>query len=234
MNMDTSNLYSKSGSRRDFLAKATVSGIGMLGLGAFIESCAEKEIGLAPTDLAQAYIKGLLTIINKISTRENEKIGKSAALALQAKLAGRTLYADFVGNMFPHEIAESRPGSPHLFKWTDYRRAAKGDIVITNNPETARGLGEQNVKIIGLTTPAVPNYSVPPDSYENMGVFRIEDVSDIIIDCHVPYTDGILNVEGIEIPICPASGIVHSLIYYALVADIVEGFTKSGIYPQVG
>ena len=62
----------------------------------------------------------------------------------------------------------------------------------------------------------------------------IEDVSDIVIYTHVPYTDGIVNVEGLEIPICPASGIIQSLVYYALSAEIVEGLTKSGIYPQIG
>ena len=67
-----------------------------------------------------------------------------------------------------------------------------------------------------------------------MGGLRLEDVSDIVIYSHVPYTDGILSVKGIDIPICPASGVIHSLIYYALTAEIVDGFTKSGIYPQIG
>ncbi len=220
--------------RREFLLKAIASGAGFMGLGALLQSCAEKEVGIAPVDLAAAYMEKLLSIIDAVMTREIDKIKLAGAFAVQAKLADKTLYADIRGDMYPQEIADNRPGSPHIFTFTNYERAAKGDILVTNNPDTARGLGEQYVKIIGITTPSVPNYSVPDNSYENMGVFRIEDVSDIIIDCHVPHTDGILDVQGIEIPICPASGILQSMIYYALVAEIVEGYTKSGIYPLVG
>ncbi len=210
-----------------------VSGIGFAGLGAFIQSCAEKNIPLS-ADLGKAYIDGVLKIIAKIKDRELLKIRKSATIAVQAKLQGHTVYAHIEGAMFPAEISPGRPGSPHIFVTENIQKSMKDDVLITNNPETARGLGEQYVKIIGITTPSVPNFSTPPGALENMGVLLIEDVADVVIDCHVPYTDGILNVQGIDIPICPASGIIHSMIYYALAAEIVEGYTMRGIYPQIG
>jgi len=220
-------------SRRDFLRGIVLTGAGMTGMGAFIQSCAEK--GVQPSaGLAQLYIDGILNIIGTIVERELPKISHAATLAVQAKLQGHHLYSHITGNMFPQETNTGRPGSPDIFRTDNIQDARREDVMITNEPSIARGLSEQYVKVIGITTPFIPNSNTPPGALENMGVMRIEDVSDIIIQCHVPYTDGILDVEGLDIPICPASGVIHSLIYYALAAEIVEGFTKSGIYPRIG
>ena len=106
--------------------------------------------------------------------------------------------------------------------------------LLTNDPDIVRGFSERMVKIIGITTPSVLNNKTPSGTLENMGTFRIEDFSDIVINCHVPYTDGILHVKDIDIPICPASGIIHSIIYYSLAAEIVAGLAVNGIYPKIG
>ena len=218
--------------RRGFLRTAA-SGALFAGFGAFIQSCEEK--GLQPSaDLVKAYIDGVLDIIAKIRERESGAIRQAAAIAVQSKLHGHDLYSHITGAMFPAEKADSRPGSPHIFLTENIQRARRSDVIVSNDPESVRGLSEQYVKVIGITTPTVPSLHTPPGALNNMGVLTIEDVSNVTIYCHIPYTDGILDVEGIEIPICPVSGIIHSLIYYSLVAEIVEGFTKSGIYPQIG
>ena len=220
-------------SRRDFLREMTLSGIGLLGLSTFFQSCAEK--GIVPSsDLAKTYVEKILDIIVKIRERELPKILKASTVAVQARLQGHQLYSHMTGEMIYGETTPDRPGSPHIFFTENINRASREDVVLTNDPLAARGLGEQYIKVIGITTPNVPNFSTPPGVLQNMGVLRIEDVADIVIHCHVPYTDGILNVEGIEVPVCPASGIIHSLIYYSLAAEIVEGLAKSGIYPQIG
>ncbi|HUT63261.1 MAG TPA: hypothetical protein VMZ04_04815 [Anaerolineae bacterium] len=223
----------KTQTRRDFICDISMIGIGISGFGAFLQSCSEK--GIAPTSgLAKAYIDGLLAIIEKIRKRELPKITKAASLAVQARLQGHKLYAKISGGMIPFETDTSRPGSPRVYITTNINEVSWNDVIITNDPEAVRGFSEQFVKVVGITTPSIPNNNTPPGTLENMGALRIEDVSDIIIYCHVPYTDGILNVQGIDIPICPASGVIHSLIYYALAAEIVEGLTRSGIYPPIG
>ena len=234
MNMESDRKNrTETHNRRDFIRDLTISGLGMIGLGTFFQSCAEK--GITPTSgLAKAYVEGILAIVKKIRERELSKITRAATIAVQARLQGHKLYAYFSGDMLPAETDNSRPGSPHIFLTDNINKVAREDVVITNVPETVRGFGEQYVKVIGITTPSIANYNTPPGVLENMGTLRIEDVADIVIFCHVPYTDGILKVEGIDIPICPASGIIHSLIYYALAAEIVEGLTQSGIYPQIG
>ncbi|MFC1693896.1 hypothetical protein ACFL1R_10360 [Candidatus Latescibacterota bacterium] len=225
--------FDKTSTRREFIHKMSINGLGSIGIMTFLQSCEEK--GIAPSsNLIEAYIEGILSIIEKIRERELSKINQAAGLAIQTRLQGYRLFTHLVGGMLPLETSPSRPGSPHVFFTDPLNNSARGDIVITNDPESVRGLGERFIKIVGITTPSTPNSNTPLGTHENMSALRIEDVSDIVIFCHVPYMDGILNIEGVDIHICPVSGIIHTLIYYALVAEIVEGLTKSGIYPEVG
>ena len=201
---------SQKHTRRDFIRSVPLTGLGALGMGYFLQSCAEK--GISPSnELTKHYVEGMLAIINTVKERELENIKSAAALAVNTRLLGHDIYASLKGGMLPHEID-----------------------ILTNDPDIVRGFSERMVKIIGITIPSIFNNDTPSGTLENMGTFRIEDFSDIVINCHVPYTDGILNVEGIDIPICPASGIIQSIIYFSLAAEIVAGLAESGIYPQIG
>ena len=219
--------------RRDFISTLNLAGIGMFGIGTFFQSCAEK--GISPSnEITKKYIEGLLEIIKKINEREIDNIKQAETLIVNTRLLGHDIYASLKGSMFPYEIDMNRPGSPHIFIFDNIRNASKGDVILTNDPVTVRGFAERMIKVIGITTPSVLNKDTPSGTLKNMGTYRIEDFSDIVINCHVPYTDGILNINGIDIPICPASGIINSLIYYSLAAEIVAGLALNGIYPKIG
>ncbi len=218
--------------RRDFIGDLVRAGA-CLGLGAFAQSCAEKEIAFT-TDLANHYIEALRGILAIIREREMETIQQAAALAVQARLQGHNLYEILIGDMVHAETAPTRTGIPAVFKPLDIDSIARNDFVLTNTPEPVRGLSEWFVTVVGITNPDIVGPGTPPSAFANMGGLRIEDVSSIIINCHIPYTDGILPVEGIDLPICPASGIVHSLIHHTIAAEIVGRFAVHGIYPDVG
>ena len=216
-------------SRRDFLYNTSMAGISMLGLSAFLASCEEKEIAYSQ-DLAKLYIEGIQRIISQIKEKEIDKIQQAAGIAVQTKLQGHNLYAHISGNMLQGELKENRPGNPNIFITENIRRASRDDFVLTNEPAVVRGFSERLVKIVGISTPSIHNKNTPSGALKNMGTFRLEDVADIVIYCHVPYTDGIVNVKGVDIPLFPASGIIHSLMYYTLVAEIVESLAKHGVY----
>ncbi|MBN1293846.1 MAG: twin-arginine translocation signal domain-containing protein [Candidatus Latescibacteria bacterium] len=216
-------------SRRDFLYDTSIAGISMLGLSAFLQSCAEKEVGYTH-DLAKIYIEGIQRIIKQIKDKELSKIQQAAGLAVQAKLHGNNLYAHLSGNMLQGELRKDRPGNPNIFITEDIQRAARDDFVLTNEPSVVRGFSERLVKVVGFSTPSINNNNTPVGALKNMGTFRLEDVADIVIYCHVPYTDGIVNVEGVDVPLFPASGVIHSLMYYTLVSEIVESLAQHGVY----
>ena len=236
--MNNNSTYNRSLSeslqhtRRDFIRSMPLAGLGVFGIGYFIQSCAEKGITLT-NELTKHYIEGIREIIKTVKERELDNIKQASALVVNTRLLGHDTYASLKGGMFPYEIDNNRPGSPHIFTFDNIHNASKGDVIVTNDPVIVRGFSERMVKIIGITSPSVLNKDTPSGTLENMGTFRIEDFSDIVIHCHVPYTDGILHVEGIDIPICPVSGIIHSIIYYSLAAEIVTSLAESGIYPKI-
>jgi hypothetical protein len=220
-------------SRRSFLHTVSAAGIGLLGMGAFLQSCAEKKV--APSSgLVRAYVEKLGGILREIRERELPNIQNAAALSVQAKLEGHDLYAHMSGGMLTGEMSETRPGSPLIFRSGDITRAMRYDYVITNDPYAVRGMNERLVKIIGLTRPSLASNETPAGALANMGTLRIEDVAEVIIYAHVPPTDGILEVNGIDFPIGPVSGIVHTYLFYALAAEIAGGLIDKGVFPRIG
>lgn len=223
----------KKYSRRDFIHSLSTTSFGLLGMGAFISSCGKKGTPVS-SDLAKAYFKGVLDLLKMVHEREFPTIRKAAALGIQAKIQGHFLYSKMTGGMLPGETSNTRPGMPNIYRTSELRNAVRDDFVVTNDPYAAQGLTERLIKVIGISKPSLLNRETPPKSLENMGTFRIEDVSHLVIYTHVPPEDGIVQVKGLEYPLGPVSGIIQAYVFHALTAEIVEGLAKEGMYPKVG
>ena len=204
----------------------------MLGMGLFLESCKEKLL-LPSSDLARAYVEKLTNVIRMVHERELPTIQKAAGQAIQAKLEGYNLYAWMTGGMLDGEMADTRPGAPQFLIKNNFHNAVRYDFIITNDPYSIQGFSERLVKVIGITRPSLMSKETPPDALENMGTLRIEDVADFVIYSHVPPEDGILEAKGVNFPIGPASGIIHTFLFYALATEIAEGLIQKGIYPRI-
>ncbi|MGQ9524528.1 MAG: sugar isomerase domain-containing protein [Armatimonadota bacterium] len=90
----------------------------------------------------------------------------------------------------------------------------------------ARAMG---VTTIGLTAVA---YSSKLASDHPSGKRLFESV-DIVLDNHADYGDAMLEVEGMDRRICPASGICAAAALWALTAGIVERMVAIGKPPAV-
>lgn len=62
---------------------------------------------------------------------------------------------------------------------------------------------------------------------------HLYEVGDLVLDNHAPYGDAMLSVEGLEYPICPASGIGAATVLWAVCAGIVEEMLARGLMPSV-
>ena len=62
---------------------------------------------------------------------------------------------------------------------------------------------------------------------------HLYEVADLVLDNGAPYGDAMLDVEGLEYPICPASGIGAVVTLWAVVAGIVEEMLAKGMQPTV-
>jgi uncharacterized phosphosugar-binding protein len=86
----------------------------------------------------------------------------------------------------------------------------------------------------GLTVIAVTAvaYSARLES-EHPGGTRLFEVADLVLDSHAPYGDAMLEVAGLDVPICPASGIGAASVLWAVSAGIVEEMLARGLVPTV-
>ena len=122
----------------------------------------------------------------------------------------------------------------HIFA-SDQLRA--GDILFVgsvsgktaNVIELALKAKDHGLTVIALTALA---YSSKLQSEHPSGL-RLFEVADLVLDNHAPYGDGMLVVDGLDYPVCPASGIGAVTVLWAVVAGIVEALMERGLKPTV-
>ena len=62
---------------------------------------------------------------------------------------------------------------------------------------------------------------------------RLYEAADLVLSNGAPYGDGMLNVEGLDYPVCPASGIGAAVVMWAVVAGLIEEMLGRGLQPTV-
>jgi uncharacterized phosphosugar-binding protein len=85
------------------------------------------------------------------------------------------------------------------------------------------------LKVIAITALA---YS-PTLVSEHPSGKHLYKVADLVLDNHAPYGDAMLEVPGLDYPICPASDLGAATIMWAVVARIVENLLAKGLNPTV-
>ncbi len=109
----------------------------------------------------------------------------------------------------------------------------KGDVLIIGSVSgktvnvidlalEARAMG---VKVIAMTSVA---YSSRIKSDHASGK-RLMEINDVLLDNCAPFGDAMINVEGIEAPMCPASGLAAAYIMWAVMAQLAEELLNDGL-----
>jgi uncharacterized phosphosugar-binding protein len=62
---------------------------------------------------------------------------------------------------------------------------------------------------------------------------RLFEVADLALDNGAPFGDAMLDVEGLDYAICPASGIGAAAVMWAVVAGIVQEMLARGLVPTI-
>ena len=88
---------------------------------------------------------------------------------------------------------------------------------------------KMGVKVIGVTSVA---YSQTLESGHSCGK-RLFELADVTIDNCAPFGDAMLDIEGVEAPFIPASGIAAAYLCWALCAEFVEKLMQKGITPGI-
>jgi uncharacterized phosphosugar-binding protein len=62
---------------------------------------------------------------------------------------------------------------------------------------------------------------------------RLFESADMVLNNGAPYGDGMLEIEGLEYPVCPASGIGAASVMWAVVAGFIEEMLSRGLQPTI-
>ncbi len=122
----------------------------------------------------------------------------------------------------------------HVFE-TDQLRT--GDVLFVgsvsgktaNVVELALQARAHGLTVIALTALA---YSSRLESEHPSGK-RLYEVADLVLDNYAPFGDAMLEVEGLDYPVCPASGIDAAVILWAVVAGTIEEMLAGGLKPTI-
>ena len=122
----------------------------------------------------------------------------------------------------------------HIFETNQLRR---GDVLFVgsvsgktaNVVELAIQAHAHGLKVIAITA---LSYS-PKLLSEHPSGLHLYEVADMVLDNHAPYGDAMLEVDGLDYPVCPASGLGAAAVLWAVVAGIIENMLGQGLKPTV-
>jgi len=157
-------------------------------------------------------------------------------------LAGLTPFSFNMNVHNPNAFRESHSAQPDVTRETvslalKRSNVRAGDVMFIGS---VSGKSEQVVELaiqareMGVTTVAITSlaYSKELVSQHPSGK-KLYEVAEFVLDNYAPYGDAMLSVEGLDVNICPASGIAAACIMWAVCAGIVECLLASGITPTV-
>ena len=182
--------------------------------------------------------RGVIHIFDIGHMVSSELIHRAGGLAALSGLSFK-LEVDNLVRTRPAAPPDTSPGLSfkyieHVFD-TDQLRS--GDVLFVgsvsgktpNVIELALQAKAHGLTVIGLTSIA---YSSRLDPMHPSGK-RLYEVVDLALDNHAPYGDAMLEVEGLDYDICPASGMGAATIMWAIMAGLVEEMLARGLKPSV-
>jgi uncharacterized phosphosugar-binding protein len=122
----------------------------------------------------------------------------------------------------------------HVFETNQLR---PGDVLFVgsvsgktaNVVELALQARKHGLKVIVITALA---YS-PKVASEHPSGKHLYEAADLVLDNGAPYGDAMIEVEGLDYPVLPASGMGAAAVMWAVVAGIIEELLARGLKPTV-
>ena len=114
---------------------------------------------------------------------------------------------------------------------------APGDVLIASSVsgrsplvvEVARAAQELGARVVAITNVA---YSRAVASRHSSGK-RLFEIADVVVDNCGVVGDAVLDVEGVDTPVAPSSGVAFCYIMWAIVAEVVALMVARGLRPHV-
>jgi uncharacterized phosphosugar-binding protein len=122
----------------------------------------------------------------------------------------------------------------HIF---DTNQLREGDVLfvgsVSGKSANVVELAQQ-ARLHGLTVIAITALAYSPklESKHPSGLHLFE-CADLVLDNHATYGDAMLEVEGVDFPVFPMSGIGAAAVLWGVTAGIIERMLEKGLKPTV-
>lgn len=184
------------------------------------------------TAFGDQYFRGVIGILEAIRRTEMTRVDEIAERMVRALRRGSKVWMQAKqGHMGRYEFAPGNAGNPGLLEsnseWddTDYDRMRPGDVLVTNYVnENVRRARDSGVFVVGVPVPYHDSPAAPRGfTRANANGWFLPDVSNLILESHVPYTQGIVDCPQIpEMKLCPSSASPLCALFWMLQAEVAR------------
>lgn len=185
-------------------------------------------------DFGEQYFVRMVEIIERIRLTEMNLLGDiTNRMAETLKKGGNVWLQAHSGHMGPVEFREENRGNPKILRSRaelgsgDYDRMKSGDVLVTNFvSEEVQCLRDSGVYVVGVPVNYIDNEWAPRGFVQpNVNGWLLGDVTNVILQSYIPYTQGIVDCPEIpEMKICPSSANSLAALFWMLQTEAANKF----------
>ncbi len=185
-------------------------------------------------DFGEQYYVRVTEILESIRHNEMNLIGDiSSRMAETLKKGGNVWMQAQAGHMGYIEFDEQHKGNPKILRsnlvWNggDYDQMKSGDVLMTNYVnEDVRAARDRGVYVVGVPVNYVDNEWAPRGFVTpNVNGWLLGDVSSVILQSYIPYTQGVVDCPQIpEMKLCPSAANSLCSLFWMFQAEVANKF----------
>lgn len=123
----------------------------------------------------------------------------------------------------------------------DIYGVGKNDLVIIAAPvgittmaiDEALECKERGAKVIGIATTSFAENTPPGHPSRHPSNKNLHEIVDVFVNCHVPFGDAVLELDGLDQKFAPISTIALAFTENAIIARAIEILVQQGIKPPI-
>jgi len=179
-------------------------------------------------DFGEQYYVRVLEMIQSIHRNEMSLFGEICDRMVETLRKGGNVWLQHkIGHMPPHEFNEENKGNPRIMKSgkMDYESLKPGDVLVTNSvDENVRNARDKGVYVVGVPVNYIDNEWAPRGFVNpNVNGWLLGDVSSVILQSYIPYTQGVVDCPEIpEMKICPSSSNSLCTLFWMFQAEVAN------------
>ena len=168
-----------------------------------------------------------MPLIDSLSGRMTETLKKDGNVWLQHR----------IGHMPGHEFNGSNRGNPGIMKSDkmEFDQLKSGDVLVTNSVnENVRAARDRGIYVVGVPVNYVDNEWAPRGYVSpNVNDWLLGDVSNVILQSYIPYTQGVVDCPEIpEIKLCPSSSNSLCTLFWMFQAEVANRLKNRKAVPM--